>query len=42
MRAHLAGLIELGVVFGFALVWAALELIALRYDRKRSSEDAER
>jgi hypothetical protein len=39
---HWAGLIELGVVFGFVLVWVAVELVALRYDRKRSSEDSER
>jgi hypothetical protein len=30
------GLIELVVVFAFVLGWAVIELVALRYDRKRT------
>jgi len=32
------GLIELAVVFGFALAWAILELYCLRLDKKRQQE----
>ena len=38
MRSHWAGLIEFFVVSAFALGWAVIELVALRYDRKRDEE----
>lgn len=34
------GLIELMVVMAFALVWAVIELFAMRYDRRGSQSDA--
>jgi hypothetical protein len=42
VRSHWAGLIECFVVLAFALGWAVLELVALRYDRKRDADDARR
>ncbi|MBS0374681.1 MAG: hypothetical protein JSR73_08850 [Proteobacteria bacterium] len=35
MSAHLGGLIELVVVFAFVLGIGVVELVALRYDRRR-------
>jgi hypothetical protein len=32
------GLIELCVVFGFALAWAALELLGWRMDKEREAQ----
>lgn len=36
------GLIELFVVAIFALGWAVIELVALRYDKKRSQSSEQR
>ena len=39
MHSRWAGLIEFFVVFAFALGWAVIELVALRYDRRRGTRD---
>lgn len=37
-----AGLIEMGVVFLFAMGWGVLELYTLHLDKKKAREKAER
>lgn len=37
--SHWLGLLELLIVFGFLLGWAVLELILLRYDKRRNKID---
>jgi hypothetical protein len=34
------GLLELLIVFGFALGWGVLELVALRLDKKRETRES--
>ncbi len=42
MSRSLLGLIEMGVVFLFAIGWGVIELVCLRFDRqKREREQAE-
>jgi hypothetical protein len=38
MEFSLLGLIELFVVFAFALGWGVVELVGLRLDRRRAEE----
>lgn len=37
MHGNWLGLLELLIVFGFALGWGVLELVALRLDKKREA-----
>lgn len=39
MHGNWLGFLELLIVFGFALGWGVLELVALRLDRKRETDE---